>query len=117
MSIAHDCLRLPTPDEKFPDLEDLSVGAFIKGTGALPTFGRESIIKSHFGKSENLFGYNRPTLISFHPYHPVQLVTHVDMVAHFTLITMVTLVTLSLWLPNHFCRTVCTIVSRSIYVS
>ena len=36
---------------------------------------------------------------------------------HFTLITMVTLVTLSLWLPNHFCRTVCTIVSRSIYVS
>ena len=51
MSIAHDCPRLPTPDEKFPDLEDLSVGAFIKGTGALPTFGRESIIKSHFGKS------------------------------------------------------------------
>ena len=50
MSIAHDCPRLPTPDEKFPDLEDLSVGAFIKGTGALPTFGRASIIKSHFGK-------------------------------------------------------------------
>ena len=51
MSIAHNCPRLPTPDEKFPDLEDLSVGAFIKGTGALPTFGRESIIKSNFGKS------------------------------------------------------------------
>ena len=51
MSIAQDCPRLPTPDEKFPDLEDLSVGAFIKGTGALPTFGRESIIKSNFGKS------------------------------------------------------------------
>ena len=50
MSNVH-CPRLPTPDEKFPDLEDLSVGAFIKGTGALPTFGRESIIKSSFGKS------------------------------------------------------------------